>query len=476
MHRSKLIDLLKTFNSKELKGLEDFLHSPIHNQSVRCQQLFELIKPYFGDFGHIDLAKENIFFQLFPEKKQFGSSLSVVMAQLAKLAQDFLIFRKFEQNKALQTFLLLDSLNERNLDKHFLRTWKSAKKAEDNLPMKNIGDYYNQYLLTLNKFQYDVGHQKQWSELGIREVLNDLDLFYLIGQLKYYGALANLQRLAPQQSQQKIPIEAINQMIERCEWQRIPLVELHQITLSLTLFPEDSSHFFRLKAFLQSSNARTIFSNDLHDAYSLGLNYCNQKILSGELDYLQEMFELYKGMIQEDLWYKGGYLSHRKLKNVISLGARFEEFQWSKFFLKKHLKYIHPDFRDMAEVFNLGAIYYYQGNFGKAMPYLLQVNNLDAFYATDARVLLLKIYYELGQTIELLDLENSFKIFIKSQRELSKSRKRAYIHFVKFLVALYRIQHKQLKSRKSLETLKKEIETTSPISDKQWLERKIEVL
>ncbi|MGB0929222.1 MAG: hypothetical protein ACPGVB_00505 [Chitinophagales bacterium] len=345
------------------------------------------------------------------------------------------------------------------------------------MPLKKINDYYNQYLLTLDKFYHDVGYQKQWPKIDFRQIVHDLDLFHLIGQLKYYNALANFQQILPQIKQQKIPIEAISENIKAQKWQDIPLVQLHHNTLLLTLFPEDSSYFFRLKTFLQSSNTHQISSNDLKDAYTLASNYCTQKIVRGQEGYRKEMFELYQIMIHQDLWYQGeGYLSHRKLKNVISLGARFQEFDWCNFFLKQHLQYVNPDFQEMAYAFNLGAIYYYQKNYTKAMPYLLQVNNLDAFYAIDARTLLLKIYYELEQTPELLDLERSFKSFVKGQNQLSYNRKKAYLHFAKFLVTLYRIQHKQLKSRKPLEVLKKEIETTSPISDKYWLERKMKLI
>ncbi|MGB1243324.1 MAG: hypothetical protein ACPG49_12425 [Chitinophagales bacterium] len=476
MQQSKLIDLFKTFSPQELKRLEDYLHSPIHNQSLRCQELFGLIKPYFGDLTHIGLAKENIFAQLFPKKKKFDNSLSVLMAQLTKLVQDFLVFLKFEEDKGLQAHWLLSSLMERNLDKHFLRTWKLAEKGQIKTPLKKVNYYYNQYLLTLNKYQYDIGLQKKLSKIDIDQILHDLDLFHLIGQLKYYGALANFQRVLPQKTIPPIPIEAINHIIETRQWQQIPLVQLHHTTLMLLLLSEDSSHFFRLKSFLQSPISAQVAPNDLHDAYALALNYCTQKIVRGEESYRQEMFDLYKSMISQELLYQGGYLSHRKLKNVVSLGVRLQEFEWTKKILKQYLPYINPTFSELVGHFAWGTIYYYQQEYNKAMPHLLQVSSLDIYYAIDARALLLKSYYELNQTPELLDLEKSFKSFIKSQRELSNSRKNAYIHFVKFLVILYRIQHKQLKSRKSLKVLKEDLESTEIISDKQWLMNKITLL
>jgi len=46
MYKNRFVKLMKTFSDYDLKQFERFLHSPYHNRSQQCIDVFEALKYY----------------------------------------------------------------------------------------------------------------------------------------------------------------------------------------------------------------------------------------------------------------------------------------------------------------------------------------------------------------------------------------------------------------------------------------------
>jgi len=85
--------------------------------------------------------------------------------------------------------------------------------------------------------------------------------------------------------------------------------------------------------------------------------------------------------------------------------------------------------------------------------------------------LLLKTYYELEATEAFLSLVDSFKVYIKRNKQIPANQKKNYNNLIKFVSKLYKWK---LNPKKSLDDIAEELERTKPLADVIWLRKKLE--
>jgi hypothetical protein len=85
-------------------------------------------------------------------------------------------------------------------------------------------------------------------------------------------------------------------------------------------------------------------------------------------------------------------------------------------------------------------------------------------------VILLRTYYELGEMLALESLTDSFRIYLRRNKVISKTLKREYNNFLNFIRKLSMLQKNDLPGVKAL---KKRILETQSVTLKKWLLEKI---
>ena len=90
---------------------------------------------------------------------------------------------------------------------------------------------------------------------------------------------------------------------------------------------------------------------------------------------------------------------------------------------------------------------------------------LSHLLALGARVLLAKIHYETGAEEALLSLLASFTIFLQRNKQISRSLKRAYLNFCQLFARMLRTPPAKM------DHIIQTIQTTQPLTDKEWLLR-----
>ena len=70
------------------------------------------------------------------------------------------------------------------------------------------------------------------------------------------------------------------------------------------------------------------------------------------------------------------------------------------------------------------------------MLHLREVEFSDIFFALDAKMMLLKIYFDNGDEEPLNSLITSFKAFLKRNRLISDVMRKTYLNFISFLILL----------------------------------------
>ena len=105
------------------------------------------------------------------------------------------------------------------------------------------------------------------------------------------------------------------------------------------------------------------------------------------------------------------------------------------------------------------------------MLYLQKVNYEEIFLNLDARVMQLKIYYELSEYEVLEAFLQSFRMFLIRQRKRLVYHYEVYKNIIHFVQALMRLP---TLSKSQINRLRQKITATPTLTEREWLLEKIE--
>ena len=185
------------------------------------------------------------------------------------------------------------------------------------------------------------------------------------------------------------------------------------------------------------------------------------------------MFEIYREMIDLGMLTGNGDLIKAHFKNIMVIASSIGEFAWATDFLEQHNAAIIGNHHENGVHFGKGVIAFFQGQPKQAEKYFYRVlrNYEDIFFGLDARAYLLKIYYETGDTNSLESMCDSYRMFIKRNKQIPARRKGSYLYLVNLIRRLSRIPHFD---REKLLKLRSDIENGRKVSNTKWLLEKID--
>jgi hypothetical protein len=190
MHNSKLVQLIASFNDKELKDLDKYLLYQVDTQA-NVYQLFEVLKGVYPDFTHDSLGKQAVFKTLFGKATYKDVKVREQMSALRKLIEGFLINIEHTKNDYYNNLALLKQYRKRNLENLFQQQVKNLQVLIDGDNYLNTENYRREYLLAdeKNNFfeqQQNIAHD---DAISIRNV--NFDKFYFSSKLRTLCEIAN---------------------------------------------------------------------------------------------------------------------------------------------------------------------------------------------------------------------------------------------------------------------------------------------
>ncbi len=462
MHKTKLLQLLKTFDSKELRAFGDFVSSPYFNKHEEITELyFYLKKQAKRDFPDKKIAKEIVFKELYPKQAFDEKRLNHLISQLLKLAEQYIGLQEWEQDGISSDYYTLRAYVHRQLDKNYQMVYRKAQKQLDDWPLRDAQFYFQQFLLAEAEEKRFVSKQKRQFDQSLQDASNALDRYFLAQKLKFLVGMLDRERQLSVSYQHHM-MEAIKTYVAENDYQEIPPIAIYH-TMLLTLTEGDQPHHFeKLKQLLEDfigafSNAET------KELFYGAINYCINKIRSGENKYAAELMELYKYGLEQEVLLENGEISPWTFKNYVKLGLGLGRFSQVEQFVQEKYNQLPDQFREEARHFSLADLSYHQQQYDQALYHLNQIEFSDIHYLLGGKVMLLKIYFENEEIEPFLSLIQSFKIYLRRNQQLSQNIKLTYLNFVNII---YEINKRKASEKKSLQ---QKITTTRPLTDRTWL-------
>lgn len=471
MQKSKLIILLKSFNARELNAFEKMVASPFFNPNDEVSQLFKILKPLYPVFEEKETNFRSVYRKLFQGKRFSEPKLRYVMTDLTQLAEEFIAQKKISQNEMLQKQLLLKGLDERNLDKFFLQQLNDAYSLQKKSSYRDSAYYERQVMLEEVSYHFTSRKNNRAIDSSLQNLVDNIDIHYLAKKLKYSCEIINRMNVLKVDYNISF-LDNILEFLKQNSFSHIPAITVYYQVLLTLRESENENHYVRLKAML-AEHLEKFPNTELRDIYGFVQNYCIRQINIGNTDYLRELFDNYKILLEKKIIIENGNLAQFDFKNIVTIALRLNEFAWTEKFILEYSPLLSEDFRQNAINYNLARLHYSKKQYRDALRLLLAVEFTDVYYHLDSKSLLLRIYYEMEDWEPLLSLFNTFKIYLKRNKLISEYQRKTYNNLVNFTRKLARIK---MGGKLPLETVKKEIESVKQIADLTWLQSKVQEL
>jgi len=465
MFSDKLISLLQTLSRVEMTRLHKFLRSPYFNDQDDVIRLFEIVQQALRkeETATHQLAKEKVWTALYPKQRLNDAHLRRLASDLTQLALQFMVQEARQQDPLGEALELQKILDKPELKKHLVGVERRIEKLINDHPAGSTANYLALFKLHRNIFY----RASNVDKLGPADFY--LECFYLTQKLRFYVALL-LYRGSRATEQEMKMIAGVWEYVVDERFAKVALIQIYLKVIACFNEPDQEQHFQDLMNNLDRF-ALEINKEDLREGYRMAQNYCALKINQGKKEYYRSVFNVFKKIIEQDILLEDGHLSEGVYKNIITSSLGVNEFAWAEKFIQDYSTYLPVSIRENARSFNLAYLYFHLKHYEKVIKLLQNVEYSDVMYALGAKSILVRTYYETDEVIALDSLIDSFRIFLRRNKVISKNQKREYNNFLHIVKKLSSMPSSD---QAALAKLRQRVTETSSTMPKKWLLEKLD--
>ena len=475
MLQTKPDHLLRSMSLYEVNRFDRFIAGVESDERVLAAWAY--IRPFYKERIPEALDKNNIWRIAYGKKAFVPLKYARLLSDLTKVLEKFLLMEHISASEPDRSIALLRIYNSRSLASCITPLLKSA---DDSLRKNHYrdGDFYlSRFLIDEQQNAYIENLDRRDPEKHLTQTMQSLDSYYVIQKLKYYASALHYEKFLSIPSQIQFMDELLR-FAASPAFAGVPMVRIY-LCIIQTLQDDSSAKSpkgdFNTNAFeelrsLLSQHVALFPMAEAEQLYAFAVNYCIRQINKGEQEYLQKIFTLYKQMLHDGLLTYKGNISPWEFKNIVTVALRAKELKWAATFIEQQSPFIPARDRDNAYTFNMARYAFAARKYDRVLELLGEVDYDDVFYQLDAKTTLMKTYYELGEYQPLQSLTESFRILLSRKKLISDTQRAVYGNFVRYTLKLYRTD---VKDKKKMETLRKEIQSTKQMADKGWLMEKL---
>lgn len=476
MLSDKLLSLLSSFSKSKLNSFKKYLSSPFFNENKDLIILFEMIHKQLSSSSSNGndlsaLKKEAVWKKLYPQKKYADVQLRRLCSDLTKIAQSFLAYHQFKKTPFQEDTLLLSAINKPDLDKHFAAVVRQTKVMQEKAGFRDADFHYNTFLIEQNCHKHlELLKKKPENLENLENADYHLDCFYITKKLmNYCDFLGYKNILSFEINAQLFP--SFLELIKNSEFRKEPSVNAYFLVAQMLLHPDDESHAIALKQLLFEQSDK--FSKvELKLLYvHLKNYYITIKINAGLHEYYTNLFEIFEMQINQGNILDNDVVSAQNYKNIISVGLHLKQFDWVEQFIQTFTEKLPKENQDNNLKYNLAKVYFYKEDYPKVIEQLREVEYKTPEHSLGGKLMLLKTYYELKESMALDSLIDSFSIYLRRNRLISKEMKQQCMNVLRFTKKLTNIPQYD---KNALEKIKIQIENSKALAAKNWLLEKVE--
>lgn len=476
MANPKLIILYHQLKPSERMRLKDLVHSPFFNKRQKLKTLYGYIENNHNDEDAI-WDKKKAFRSVFQHEPFNELVLNNLLSDLYKLGEMYLVNIQMEKDQELKDIALMQSFIQTGV-RNNVAGFLNKKKNITNSEKETTKDFYGNYKLNLLADQYHFQRTRKTNNTFILNGQKQLDLFFVCSQLKMWCELLNRSHVLSFEFDKK-QLHRFEKILKEylTDYREHPYVSLYYPVFEWMKNQKSDDWY---KGYLEKlvNNVHKLPPDEGKEICNYIQNYCVKRINEGNSDFLHELFEVFKLMLKTNLALEGFYLPQWTYKNIVTVGVRLKEFEWTEEFIHAYYSKLAPAESDNAYYYNLAVLHYESKKKDAAMQLLNKVQFTDPNYYLDAKCILLKIYFDNEHDEAFYSLRDSVKIYLLREKLLSKNQKLFYKNLFVFANKIFKLKYenvhlKKNEMSKTVEKLSKEITSNIYVANKQWLLEKL---
>ena len=297
--------------------------------------------------------------------------------------------------------------------------------------------------------------------------MDRLDEFYMTNKLRYYCAGKHFKKSLDKDD---VLILEILGLIASGKYDHIASVQIYAAIYRMLSNEDDETQFAQLKELLKT-HQKGLTDVVLRDAYVFAINYCVRRVNKGKVNYLRDVYELYKIALDKNFLYDENELSPWDYSNIMALGGQLRDYKWSEKLIEVYKERVPSAGKKMNVVtFNMAKMYFFSGRYNDVLQLLSGVKSEELMYVLGANALLIKTYYEMDNKDELHRHLASFKINLKRRKKIDEAERKNYLQFIEFTTQLSQIPKRDKKAKREL---KQAIKDSPEVAEQEWLLEKL---
>ncbi len=474
MQNSTLIFIYKRLSKQEMGSFRKFLRSPYYNKRSDILELSAYIESKVNRPVHSKVDRKAAFKYVYKDVPFDDKKLRHSISVLLQLLKKFLVLKALESDHLQCQKYLMEAYRKKGMKNLLDKELRKTLEYLDNDPKRDSDFYLHKYQLSTGALETTTPKNRTQAK-QLNADVDQLSIAYVSNILHLSCNIQSWQTMSKNVGELNLLPEVLA-TVENGEYQNIPAVSIYYHCyrafeyLEKNEIEKSEHHFHKTKNLILKH--WHLFSNrEIRDIYLLAINHCIKRLNSGARNFIREAFELFRSGLANGSILENGMLSNFTYKNVTRLGIALEEREWVENFLGEYKIKLHPADRDDAWRYNQAFVYFDSKQYESAMKLLILIDFKDVLNNLDARRMLLKSYYELGEFDALDSLLDSFTRYIQRQKDLGY-HKDNYLNLIKFTKRMIHFNRKDVETKS---TLIHDINDTKRLAERKWLLEKVEM-
>ena len=475
MLRTKLITLLQSLSSREIKQWERFMASNYLVTHRQQKELCTLLLAYAPSFEHPELNKNRLFARIYGEKTPFDElKINNLLSDTYEALLYFLALEQFTPNgipSKLRTVMALIQKNQLELAQQELkkiRVLMDKTRLESGERIRMELEYWK----LAEQLLHQHNSRTNLPDLEVQANLNDQ--LFVLEKLRMACAMLSRNSLAVMQA--NYSPNFLPEIIQWCTTNPLlandDAIQVYLLALRLIEAQEAPAYAAFLEKMQQVQ--RVFAPSELAELYQYALNYCIKCINVGQSGSYHQALNLYQLLLEQGVLLRNGHLSQWTFKNITTTGLRSGAFEWTEQFLQKYKHTLAETERENAFTFNYAALCYEKKDYATALQTLQNVEFTDFTYHLGAKIIQIKCFYLLQEYYALFALIEATQQLIRRNKSLSDFGKKANLNFLKWIKQIGNWTQNETMHKPSVRQSKRrdmcaQIQQTTPLANKEWL-------
>lgn len=422
---------------------------------------------------------------MYPNEPYKDASIKKLISDFNKLIERFAVQKELEEDKVNYSLTLLKQFRKNRLEDKFEKLYKEIELLNED-DRSEVDLYYeNRMRLLCERFELQF-HKSIKEKKDIFQKKSDmLDLEFAMKKIYLYEAMISIQLINREVKYDYSFMKEINDYIAINKKNIIRNEpELYRNYLQLKIYSDDDRknlldelEDFIYKHYDEKKILRPLIDlSNMFTYFALKYNHLHKP-------YVNKNFEIYKYIHETNLLNKLENISHVNFWKAVQAGLNAKEYEWVKTFIDTYKNRIEPEFRDVLKNYSYGKLFYELKDYNKSLFYLSLINFKDYYIYTNAKKMLIRVEYELGNIENVITQIENIQKFYASHTEIADNYKINTLNYITIINELAKLRLKSYKPAQKIDMafkknkLMKNLEKTKDnIVYYKWLCEKINEL